>query len=103
MAEAFRIGLKPHEFMEMTWRELHACFLGFKKRQQYDEQVGFTQAYYGALWQRVKKIPKLKDFLRRLHPEHGKPQSPADMRKALIAAFEGLGAKVIRRTKGEPD
>lgn len=101
MAEAFAIGIPPWRIIDMTMRELDACFAGSRILAKRNFKSEISQAWHVGMFSRAKKIPPLRQLLNRIDPP--KPMSPAQMRRALVASMKALGATVIRRKKGETE
>lgn len=54
----------------MTPHELQLAVDAEQSRQQGDLILAVTQAYYAAAWWRAKKMPRLKDVIRKMQPKH---------------------------------
>lgn len=78
------------EFWEISPYELSLKVNSYKKNIQYNEKLQLQTAYLTAYYQRVKKMPSLKDILKDDEPKKAKtPNSMLDMIKKMNSSFGG--------------
>lgn len=92
---AFRIGLKVHEYDEMTPYELSIMIEEWAAREKREGRRAHEAAYLSAYYQRVKKWPSYDKVFgdgKKDQPKKKKKQTAAEMFaevKRLHAAFSG--------------
>lgn len=99
MTLAFRAGVPPWRFWDLTYRELTACLRGSAEIARDAHKLHLFGAYQGVMLTRQKRPPPLADLLRKLDPR--KIMSPKALRAAIIGAARAMGAKVTIRGKAE--
>lgn len=57
--------LRPGEFWNLTFRELSLYFEAFSEKRKEQMDYDISIAWYNAYFQRVNKMPALKDVIRR--------------------------------------
>lgn len=89
---AFEIGITVQDFYVMTPAELSTLIdiYNRKQKQRHDEMV--TVAYLSAYYNRVKKMPNIKDILGKKQTET--EQSPSDLLNKLKELNAQLGGEV---------
>lgn len=83
----------------MTYREVFALIKGEAMRRRRNRQADLWAHWHGAAFARQKRLPDLPTILRKMEPM--RVMSPRELRAAVLAMAESLGAKVIRRKKNE--
>lgn len=86
------IGVCPLTFWQLTPGELSIQVNAFNKRQKDEHDQKVIMAYLGAYWQRVKKMPRIKEVLK--GPEEKKKQTAKDMLEEIKRLNEALGGTV---------
>jgi hypothetical protein len=96
---AILIGLSIAEFEEITPYELILHLEAFQESQQYDMQERITLVWLGEYYHRLKRLPKIKDELKKLMPnEQGMTdEEMLEMVKSLNVQFGGT----FEKTGGE--
>lgn len=64
----------------------------FNYRRQLQREDMYTNAYLSAYWQRVKRMPSLKEVLESIQPKESEEQTPDEM----FEAVKRLQAKLDR-------
>lgn len=100
MAEAFAIGISPAAFWLLTPRELFAAFNGAKLKRIRENQLHLWTAWQTANLTNAKRLPDLLSLLRKLEP--ARPMTNREMRASIIGIAAAMGAKIVRKKKGEP-
>ncbi len=86
----------------MTYREIHACFQGSVIRDRADHKGWLFLAWQTVNLSRAgKKLPDLKSLLRKLDPV--RKMGTVELRSALLAAAQKMGAKVTIRKREKPN
>lgn len=80
----------------MTPHEFSMYLEAYQQRIQDEQKMRIVQAYYTALWQRVKKLPALTEILRDKEPKTKKQQTPEEM-LAFVKQFQKQLEKSERR------
>lgn len=99
MAEAFSVGIQPDQFWRMNMRELYACFAGEAKTRVRQRQLHLWQAWMTANFTNAKRLPALEPLLRKLEPRRA--MSNRAVRSTLVGMAQAMGARIVRRKKGE--
>lgn len=99
MAEAAAAGVLPHLFWDYTYRELHAVLAGAKLTARRQFKLHLWTAWQGVNLSKAKKLPPLKGLLSKLDPI--RDMSASEIRQAVMGIAESLGARVVRRKRGE--
>lgn len=74
----------------MTPYELSLHIKAFNENRKQDQEEKLTLTYLGAYWQRVKKMPRLKDILGKTQPKKSmSSKQMLTMVRHLNAAFGG--------------
>jgi hypothetical protein len=60
---AVHVGIRAIDFWELTPAEINIYVKIFNKKIKQEHEDRITMAYLGAYWQRVKKMPSLKEVL----------------------------------------
>jgi hypothetical protein len=82
-------------------RELYAAFSGANKVRLNDRRMALSLAWQTANLTNAAKLPPLDQLLKRLSPGDSSVMSPRDQRATILGMAEAMGAKVVRRKKGE--
>jgi len=84
--------MKPDEFWNLTYAEFEQMVDAYERtsRNKYNEQI--TIAYYNAYFQRVEKLPDLKQFLL---TEEKQEQTDEDMFNVCQNICTAFGGKVV--------
>lgn len=90
MRAAIRIGIKLHEYDEMTPHELNMHIEEFNQSRIASQEEKITLAYLGAYWQRVKRMPSLKKVLGKESTEK-RQQTAADMLEEIKKINAAMG------------
>lgn len=101
MAEAAAIGIQPQAFLDMTPRELRACFDGAEKRRLRDAQLALYNAWHAGAFARYnpkKKLPDLSQMLDKLGGH--KEMSPTELRRAILNWHNQMSGSVRVVPKG---
>ncbi len=61
--------MSPLELWQLTPRELNILVENYLKREEEKTKELVSHAYYTAAFQRAKKLPKLKELLKKLKPK----------------------------------
>lgn len=77
------------EFWELTPKEFFIKVQAYQKRLRYREKMEIQTAYLSAYWNRVKKMPKLKDILDDDKPKEMTDKDMLEIVKQLNAKFGG--------------
>jgi hypothetical protein len=89
---AFRIGLKLHEYDEMTPHELNMMIEEWSEREKKTDRRHVEAAYLSAYYNRVKKMPSYdKVFNNTSKEEKQKQQTAADMLAEVKRLNKALG------------
>lgn len=88
-------------FWGLTMRELYAAFMGAQKTRLAARQLALSQAWQTANYTRADKLPDLAAQLRKLDPGGSRVMSPKAQRATILGMAQAMGAKVVRRKKGE--
>ncbi|WP_336774206.1 hypothetical protein [Paenibacillus sp. MMO-58] len=91
MRAAFRIGLKVHEYDEMTPHELNMMIEEWVAREKKEDRRHVEGAYLSALYNRVKKFPSADKVFGTDKKEQAKKQTAADMLAEVKRLNEALG------------
>lgn len=83
---AAMIGLDPLTFWQITPGELSIMIDAYNQKRKNDQEEKIVIAYLGAYWQRVKKMPSLKEILGK---EEKKKKQTAD---EMLAEIKRLNA-----------
>lgn len=78
----------------MTFRELAAVFEGARQRDLRALEIATVTAWYGAAFERSKRLPSLQDVLKKIRPP--KPMSGDDIRAYVFAMNEQMGGTVVK-------
>lgn len=78
----------------MTPYELNLHIEAYNECMKFEQEERITAAYLTALWGRVRKMPKLKDVLKR---QQTKSQTPEQM----LAKIRAMNAAMGGETKSE--
>lgn len=97
MVEAAAAGLPPHLFWDYTFRELHALLGGAALRARREHKLTLWGQWQGQNLRRAKRLPDLKQLLRKLDP--ARVMSAQAIRSTIIGLAESMGAKVVRKTR----
>lgn len=89
---AGRMALAPTEFWQMTPKEFNAYLDGFVEREQEAHQNKMIQSYLTAYWNRVKKMPSLKEVLD--EPKTKQEKTPEQMLETIKRLNEAFGGTV---------
>lgn len=84
------LGLKPHEFWNLTYAEFAGMVSGYQRRQKKHVNELIYLAWHTEMFARQKKLPALRSCLRDTEERH--MQTDGDMLqmcKILNAAFGG--------------
>lgn len=76
----------------MTPNELNLSVGAFIDRLHMEEEKNIVSAYLGAYWQRVKRMPNLKEVLSDIRPK--KEQTAEDMLAQIKAINAAMGGTV---------
>jgi hypothetical protein len=88
------VGVRIAEYNEITPAELNMYIDAYNKQMQRDSEQQLTSAYMAAYWQRVKRMPSLKDVLKKGNQRTA--QSPEQM----LAEVQKLNAALGGGTSG---
>lgn len=95
MKSAFQIGIKPHEYYDMTPHELNLCFEVFAGVEEAKSRERAFLAYVNAKLPRFKKFPTFeKAFGYKEIEVEKKPQTAADMLAEIVKLNAALGGEV---------
>jgi hypothetical protein len=92
-----RCDVTVQEYGDLTPRELMLILEAYNEKEQQKREESLTAAYMSAYFQRVKRMPSLKQVLEDSRPRRSVPQTPDQMLaavKMLQAQFggeEGVG------------
>lgn len=99
MAEASAAGVHPHLFWDYTWFELHVLLQGAQIVARREHRLSISNAWQTANWSKAKKLPDLRQLLRKLEPL--RDMSARAIRSAIVGMAEAMGAKVVRKRREE--
>jgi hypothetical protein len=85
---AMLTDLKPHEFWKLTIREWFIYSECFYKKRKEQSDYDLSLAWYNAYFQRVNKMPRLKEILS-TEPEAETEVDMFEKAKRLNAIFGG--------------
>ena len=88
MNSAALINISFSEFWELTPFEFSLKLNSFNKQKKEEQEEKLTLTYLGALWQRVKKMPDLKDIIKQEQKEMTSEQILAQI-KSINTALGG--------------
>lgn len=97
MAECAAAGVPPHLFWDYTWREIHAVLEGASIRARRDHKLSLLNAFQTANWTKAKRLPDIKQMLRRLDPVRA--MNPDAIRRSVLNMAKALGAVVEHRPR----
>ncbi len=97
MVEAAAAGLLPHLFWDYTMRELHALLGGAALRARREHKLVLWGHWQGQNLRRSKRLPDLRQLLRKLDP--ARVMSGQAIRAAILGIAESMGARVVRKSK----
>lgn len=97
MAECAAAGVPPHLFWDYTWREIHAVLEGSAIRARRDHKLATYTAWQTANWSKAKRLPDLKQLLRKFDPVRA--MNPDAIRRSVLGIAKALGATVEHRPK----
>lgn len=84
------MGIKISEYDEMTPHQLNLIIQVYDDKKKAEDEEKLTLTYLGAYWQRVKKMPSLKQLLGKEQPkETMTPEDILNKIKQLNTAFGG--------------
>lgn len=89
---AIRVGISLREYDEITPHELNLYIEEYNLRKQEESEIRLVQAYLGAYWQRVKKMPSLQSVLKDMKPR--KTQTDEQMLAQIKAINAAMGGNV---------
>jgi len=88
---ALRIGLKPNEFLDYTPRELQLAVEVYAEKEKQKQADVITNAWLGAMWERSKTMPELKEVLKDLDDKPKKEATAVNYQKTeRMAKQRGL-------------
>ena len=99
LAEGMAAGIPPHVLLDYTPRELYAVFAGRNLANRRAYALALFQAWHAEAFARGKRLPPLKDMLRKLEPP--RVMSTQAMRRHILGMAEAMGATVRHVKKGE--
>lgn len=99
MAECSAAGVHPHVFWDYTYREIYAVLAGAGIRARRDHKLTLWGAWQSANLHKAKRLPDLKQLLRKLDPR--RVMSVANIRAEVMSIAAAMGAKVIHRKRRE--
>jgi hypothetical protein len=97
MVEAVAAGMPPHQFWDSTHREIYALLAGAALKARRDHKLTLWGHWQGQNLRRSKRLPDLKQLLRKLDP--ARVMSGQAIRAAILGIAESMGAKVVRKSK----
>lgn len=89
---AAMIGMDPLTFWQITPGELSIMIGVYNEKRKNDHEEKLVLTYLGAYWQRVKKMPSLKEILGK--DEKKKKQSAKDMLEEIKRLNAAMGGTV---------
>lgn len=90
---AVYVGIRPMEFWDLTPLEISSVIHAFNKKTKQDHEDRLVMTYLGAYWQRVKKMPSLKEVLNDT-PRESKKQSAENMLEVVKRLNLAMGGTV---------
>lgn len=99
MAEMSAAGVHPHLFWDYTYREVHAVLAGAALRARREHKLNLWGHWQGANLSKARRLPDLKQLLRKLDPR--RVMSAANIRAEIMSIAAAMGAKVVHRTRRE--
>lgn len=96
MKTAILIGLSVEQFEEITPYELSIYLEAYIEKEEATSQEKLTLVWLGEYYHRIKKLPNLKDELKKISGEKNKPMTDNEMLnmvKMLNAQFGGTVEK----------
>lgn len=97
MSVAFQIGIGPLEFWELTPRELGVLVSAHLEKAKRDHEERLLIAYLGAYWQRIKKMPSIKEVLKQSGTAEPKQKTPEQLLEQVKRMNEALGGQTVRK------
>lgn len=97
MAECAAAGVPPHLFWDYTWREIHAVLDGAAIKARRDHKLAAFTAWQTANLTKAKRMPDLKQLLRKFDPVRA--MNPDAIRRSVLGIAKALGAVVEHRPK----
>lgn len=91
---AAAIGVCPLTFWQITPGELSIMVEAYNRKRKEDHEEKLIVAYLGAYWQRVKKMPSIKEYLGQEEKKNKKNQTVEDMLNEIKKLNAALGGTV---------
>ena len=80
LAHAVKTGLTPDDFWNSSLQDVVAYMDGYLYRHRLAATEGITQAWLAAVWTRSKRVPPLRQILRRLDASAQPAPPPAQVK-----------------------
>jgi hypothetical protein len=78
----------------LTPKEFGLCVSAYNERMKREQEERMTLVYLSAYWQRVKRMPNLKELLGNGRPE--REQTDEEMLREIRRINEMLGGEMMR-------
>lgn len=79
------------DYNEMTPHELNLHIEAFGERRNEESESILINAYMAAYWHRVKKMPSIKEVLKKPNQKKQRDQTPAEMLEMVKKLNAALG------------
>mgnify|MGYP006921328237 CR=1 FL=1 len=90
---AVRIGLKPHEYWDLTPKEFKIMLDDYQEKQKEKTADMLYLSWHSAAFQRSKKIPKLADIMSGIFKKKPKTSTKSYSREEIIENAKKRGLK----------